>query len=223
MGSHNLRGQLFERIVEILPEYVPYKALNPRDAVFGPDNYKLGTAKIGEAIFIRKGIKAADSGYFLTYSSNKNPFEKLLEGSNTGGCQYLSLKVDKRLVSLISIHGLWQQSKKDTPERLEQSRKILEFIENKKMPTVLVGDFNLNPKTKSIAMLGKDLRNLISEYGIKKTRSRFYANMEKYKDYIADYAFVSPEISVKDFRILNNEASDHLPLFLNFDYNDNIQ
>jgi len=54
------------------------------------------------------------------------------------------------------------------------------------------------------------LRNLIKEYSIKNTRTSHYSKEGKY----ADYALVSPEISVLDFRVLPDEVSDHAALYL---------
>ncbi len=80
----------------------------------------------------------------------------------------------------------------------------------------MCGEFNLQPKTESIAIIGSGMRDLIKEYGVTTTRNKYYADMEKYRDYIADYVFVSPNVRVADFKVLDNEVSDHFPLFLEF-------
>ena len=54
------------------------------------------------------------------------------------------------------------------------------------------------------------MKNLIKEYNIQSTRTSLYEKSEKF----ADYVFVSPEIVVKDFKLLPDEVSDHLALFL---------
>ena len=76
------------------------------------------------------------------------------------------------------------------------------------------GDFNLLPDTQSIKKLENfGLRNLVKEYNITSTRTSFYTKSEKF----ADYAFVSSEIAVKDFKVLPDEVSDHSPLYLEFE------
>ena len=65
-------------------------------------------------------------------------------------------------------------------------------------------------------MLGRAMRNLIKEYGIESTRSELYNDMEKWKDPIADYVFASPDVKVRDFKVLGDVVSDHLPLFIEF-------
>lgn len=78
-----------------------------------------------------------------------------------------------------------------------------------------MGDFNIRPASASIKNFNKIFSNLIEKNNISKTRTVFYKDMEKYGDYISDYAFVSPDISVKSF-IAPEEiiVSDHSPLIL---------
>ena len=58
------------------------------------------------------------------------------------------------------------------------------------------------------------MENLIAKYRITNTRNAEYKDMELYKDYIADYVFVSPEIKVSDFKVLPDVVSDHAVLML---------
>jgi endonuclease/exonuclease/phosphatase family metal-dependent hydrolase len=57
------------------------------------------------------------------------------------------------------------------------------------------------------------MRNLIKEYGITSTRSSFYKKPERF----ADYTFVSKETKVNNFKILPDEISDHLAMYLDFE------
>lgn len=214
-SHHKIHGQVFEKMKLILKNYAVYASPNQRDSYFGEDKYKITNgANIGQAIFVKKEIDSLDPGSFLVYPKDNDPFEKELRGSITGKCQHVDLEGK---ISLISVHGLWQGGKGDTPERLEQSRRIIDFVERKGKPALVLGDFNLFPDTESVGILSRKFRNLISDHKIDRTRSSFYHDMEKYKDYIADYAFLSPEIKLKDFRVLEDEASDHLPLFMEID------
>ncbi|MGH7175090.1 MAG: endonuclease/exonuclease/phosphatase family protein, partial [Minisyncoccia bacterium] len=61
-----------------------------------------------------------------------------------------------------------------------------------------------------IVVLTEGMRNLIEEYKITSTRTSFYDETEKF----ADYAFVSPEAKVLDFKVLPEEVSDHAALYL---------
>ena len=79
---------------------------------------------------------------------------------------------------------------------------------------ILAGDFNLNPDTQSIKMIEEfSLKNLIKEFSITDTRTSFYKKENRF----ADYIFVSPDICVKNFKVLPDEVSDHAPLYLEID------
>ena len=54
------------------------------------------------------------------------------------------------------------------------------------------------------------MKNLIEEYNIKNTR---YGT----ENMICDYVFVNNKIKVNDFRVVDSDISDHLPIILDFD------
>lgn len=133
-------------------------------------------------------------------------------GNHGRNIQYATLGLKTGPMTVINFHGLWNgKGKTDTEDRIEQSKKIVEFVKNLPNDFILCGDFNLLPDTESIAILEKaGLRNLIKEYNITSTRTSFYEKSEKY----ADYIFVSKGVNIKVFRVLPEEVSDHLALFL---------
>lgn len=112
---------------------------------------------------------------------------------------------------IANVHGLWNgKGKSDTEGRLEQGRRIHDFIERHPEQIIIVGDFNLDPDTKSLAITEAGMRNLIKEYGITSTRTSLYTKEGKF----ADYALVSPGVNVLDFKVLPDEVSDHAALYL---------
>ncbi len=135
-------------------------------------------------------------------------------GNHARNIQYVTLNFPDDPVTVINFHGLWDEKAKgkvDTADRINQSKKIVEFIQSLRNDFILCGDFNLLPDTESIVILEKaGLRNLIKEYGITSTRTSFYTKPEKY----ADYIFVSQGIDVETFKVLPEEVSDHSALFL---------
>lgn len=132
---------------------------------------------------------------------------------------YTKISEENRGHSICNVYGYALPGDKlDTPERLEQSRKIKNFLDNKKGEKILCGDLNLMPDTESIKMLEEDMENLIKKFNIKNTRSHispFFGTPEEQK--FADYTFVSQGIRVKDFQVPDISISDHLPMILNFE------
>jgi exonuclease III len=130
--------------------------------------------------------------------------------------QLTSVRVPTGSLLIANYHGIARPGTKlDSDERLEQSRAIRRVLDAHNGPVVLVGDFNLLPETESVRLLEDGLRNLVVEHAIPTTRSRLnpYAGTPQEQPY-ADYAFVSPDIRVADFRVPDVQVSDHLPLIL---------
>jgi endonuclease/exonuclease/phosphatase family metal-dependent hydrolase len=120
----------------------------------------------------------------------------------------------KNKMSVLNFHGVPGDLKKDTKERELQTKRLIEILDDLDGSKILVGDFNLNPDTKAISELEEKMRNLIKESNYKTTRSNFYEKIGIMP--FADYVFVSEDLKVKDFKVLPDEVSDHLPLFLEF-------
>ena len=135
-------------------------------------------------------------------------------GSIGRNLQYMVFGHDGKEYTVAHFHGLWTgQGKKDTPERIEQSRKVRRFLDQNKEPKILCGDFNLLPDTESVRILEEGgLVNLIKTHGITSTRSRLYQKPEKF----ADYTLVSPEVVVERFEVPEFVVSDHLPMVLEY-------
>jgi len=166
----------------------------------------------GQAIFFKKGIDLLSSEKVDLYRNNAR---------NTGFLQNVDLEIDKKVLSVGSVHGKPRPgSKLDTPIRIKQSQKIIDFLDNKKHPKIVGGDFNLKPDTKSVKMFeDAGYRNLIKDFNIKETRN--HLNWDHFPDeerqHFADYCFVSSDIKVLNFEVPNVEVSDHEPLILDFE------
>jgi len=164
----------------------------------------------GQAIFIKKGLNAKNFEKFYAYRNVVN---------DAGFVQYFDLEYGGKVIHFMNVHGKARPgTKMDTPARLRQSKKIIEFLKGKKGPTIIGGDFNLNPDIRSVRMFEKsDYKNLIRDFDIKNTRNEVSWKQFNNVQHFADYCFVSPEVKVKSFEVPYNEISDHLPLILDFE------
>src|SRR3990167_2529210 len=120
----------------------------------------------GMAVFVKKGYEVLSNGKFFIYHNSCN---------DTGFAQDITFEKSGKTVNLISVHGKSRPGhKKDTPARLAQSRKIIEFFKEKKGMKIIGGDFNLLPDTRSIKMFEEaGYRNLVKEFNVKSTRNKF--------------------------------------------------
>lgn len=162
----------------------------------------------GVGMFIKKDIEIIEEGDITIH---KNPGEPEMSGHHDRNLQWVEIKQNNNSYMIANVHGLWNgMGKTDTEARINQSTIIKEFIDSKNGHKILCGDFNLNPDTESVRILEKGMRNLIKDYSISSTRTSFYEKPGRF----ADYIFTSPDIKVKDFKVMPDEVSDHSALFL---------
>jgi len=191
---------LYATLTKLLPDHKGYYAPSQDDDE-------------GLAIFVKPNIKLNEVGDVFVHRY-RNAMQND-DGTTIGrNIQFIQFTENDQDYTVINFHGLWNGGgKTDSPDRLSQSQKIREFMDTKaKGKVVLVGDFNLEPDTESVAILEKGMRNLIKENDITSTRSHHYTKPIKF----ADYAIVSSDLNVTRFEVLQDPVSDHLPLLLEF-------
>ncbi len=171
----------------------------------------------GESLqtLVSSKIKVTENGTLTL--CEQFPLEYRRERISIGSkMQWIAFRHNGKEFTVANVHGIWfNSSKDDNPRRIEQSRRIVEFLSKRKGAKILCGDFNLLPDTESIRMLESGMANLIKKHGIASTRSHLYPKEKPSR--FADYAFVSDDVLVKDFGIMDEVVSDHLPLSLGFD------
>ncbi len=213
------RADLYGRISATLPGFRGYFALTKEGADFQETiHFPL---RIGLAMFVRHGIRVRDTGSMFVVADGAEGASATYPHAVPRNLQYITIiSSHYRPLTIVNFHGLLDDGqKRDTVLRLDQFRGVKRFLDNVHHAKMLCGDFNVYPDTQSIRMFEEDgLRNLIKEFDVETTRNDNYKDMEKFKDYISDYAFVSPDIKVKNFEVLPDEVSDHLALELEFEY-----
>lgn len=192
---------LFSLIKEALPEHESFFRPHVKDYY-------------GLAIFVKKSLNVIEEGErFVHQEKGYTPSGDL--GFHARNIQFVTLETPKGLRTIINFHGLWNGGgKTDTEHRLNQSRKIIDFVNSLNNDFVLCGDFNLEPTTESLKMFEEfGLKNLVKDFNIISTRTKFYTKPVKF----ADYAFISSGVEVNDFKVLPDEVSDHSPLYINIE------
>lgn len=168
--------------------------------------------QFGLATFIKKSLNLKEHGETFVFRHKNALEDDDLRGMGRN-IQYFTFDKDDETYSIINFHGLWNgKGKSDTEDRIEQSKKVKACMDGLPGRKILCGDFNLLPDTQSIAILEEGMRNLVKEYGVTDTRSSLYTKPLRF----ADYTLVSPDIEVKNFEVLQDVVSDHLPLLLEF-------
>lgn len=190
--------KIFSDIQEILPSHKGF---------FSP----VVESFYGIGMFFKNNINIDAKGRIEIHN---NPTYAGLGPTHSRDLQWIKCQSQNKEYTILNVHGLWNGlGKTDSPERIHQSHKIRQFMDTITTPKILCGDFNLRPDTESLKILEEGMANLIQGYDIKSTRTRLYDKEEKF----ADYIFTSPDIILNSFRVLQDEVSDHAPLFLDFD------
>jgi endonuclease/exonuclease/phosphatase family metal-dependent hydrolase len=187
--------------------------LDHHSHLFSPHCYDT----FGLASYTNKSNLILEQGDVFVYK-NRRDRQVATSGKHSRNIQYIKFKMNDKLITVINFHGLWNGlGKGDSEDRIKQSENIIKFMEAVRAEgseIILAGDFNLTPDTQSLKMLEEfGLRNLIREYKITSTRTEFYTKAEKY----ADYILVSSGVKINEFKVMQDEVSDHAPLYLNFD------
>ena len=125
----------------------------------------------------------------------------------------ISLPNNKK-IKIIDVHGIWNLTRMGDKRTIAQSEFIIAELLKDEMPTIVAGDFNLLPESPSIKMLEQYLTNLSVKYKLQTTRPK---SDDDKKCMVVDYIFVTNDIKVKDFMVVDTDVSDHLSLVLDFD------
>lgn len=224
VSDKNIRTNLFQELEHALPEFQGI-FFETRDQSI----IDLGGSPVevlsGKATFIKKQIHVESSEHVFVHGSRETYVpDDVFSKPCSLGCTTI-LAGAARLV-VCNFHGIpFPGEKLDTPERIVQSQKILDFVNAQSAEKIICGDFNLKPETESIHMIReKNFSELVIENKITTTRGTLckkinpqYAHTpEGYQEY-ADYCFVSPGIKVKKFEVPDVPVSDHLPMIVKFE------
>lgn len=218
--SNGVRTNLFQELSQVLSDFQGFFTVSQQN--YDQTAVRVEGTDTGVATFVRNSLRVKNCGDFFIYGS----FNSFVYGDyNTfpHNLQYVQLEAGEELLTICNVHGTSRpQSKLDSPERLEQSQKILAFVDQQPGQKVIVGDFNLLPDTKSIRLFEeKGFRNLIKEYRITTTRGTMMRKLFPQYEHgpygwqeFADYAFVSAGITPTRFTVPDVPISDHLPMIL---------
>lgn len=165
----------------------------------------------GIATFIKTSIDVLGEGEVVIHDNAAYPG---FGPTHSRNLQWIECNINSKIMTLLNVHGLWNGAgKTDSPARISQSQRIRDFVDTLNTPKILCGDFNLRPDTESIRILENGMNNLVNQFNVTSTRTNLYQKTEKF----ADYIFTSPDINIHKFEVLQDEVSDHTPLFLEFD------
>ncbi len=212
--SKGARADMSTVLERILTDFRGYFTKDEEGWDFdGPVSFPLA---LGQGSFVRNTLSVRAHRQIPISETASGKVESKQERPR--GMQYLEVDDGKNSpLHVFNLHGLLDPGhKRDTEKRVAQFEIVRKYVGEAGGSTILCGDFNAYPDTKSIGMFEEHMRNLLKEYGMPRTRNSNYADMEKYGDYWGDHIFVTPDIEVKNFAVLPDIVSDHMALIAEF-------
>lgn len=175
-----------------------------------------GMAEQGNEIISRYPIIEASNNFFHKNYQIFRDTTAFRKTDHARAVVVAIVEINNQKLRLLNIHGIWNEGKIGDERTIKECEYLLSLIEDNTIPTIVVGDFNLNPQSKSIKILNKKLTNLIEKYNIKSTRPTVKDGLDVGNS-VDDYIFVNDKIKVNNFEVKQTDASDHYPLILDFE------
>jgi len=215
-----IRMNLLQEISTILANFTVHFA--PTQDDFDIPKKEEAQTTLGTAIFVKKDLSIIESGDFFLVNG-RNTYDGKDDLTLGYNASFVTIDHAGAPLTIVGLHGIAAPyDKLDSSMRLEQSRRVIDFLKERPGEKIVMGDFNLELETESIKMFERaNFRNLIRDYNIKTTRGTHirklfphYADGPYGFQEFADYTFVSPGIDVKTFEVPDEPISDHLPMIL---------
>jgi len=173
------------------------------------------SAYLGNATFYKKQFTLIEKN-ILPINQQAEPFSSTAQSfeKEARSLLYLTLEIEGRTISFLNTHLAWAKTPKEEPHQTEQAAILIDYLKTVPSPFVLSGDFNLDPQQPTVQNINVLARNLTSEYHITNTLNpRTHRAQMLFPPGVAvDYIYVSRDISVKTFDVVEEDLSDHLGL-----------
>ncbi len=209
-GNMNSQIDVFEELQKILStQYNGELSINTRYSSDPQNSY------MGNAIFYKKTFTLKGE-HILTLHKRTEPFPAVLTHYEELGrtAMHLKLAIDGTIISIINAHLAWAKTPVEEPHQTKQGEKFLEFLKTIHLPFILTGDFNLDPDQPLVQKINKLARNLTSEFHVTNTLNprTHRAKVLFPKGVAVDYIYISNDLKVKNFSVIEEDISDHLGL-----------
>jgi len=207
----NTKRDCYVQLQKILGEKYHSELAIAQRYTSSPNSY------IGNATFYKKAFTLIKKQNIFLYQ-RATPFPSDVAHFEEAGRVVLHLTLEKNNTkfSLLNAHCAWAKTPKEEPNQTEQGEILVNYLKNVSSPFVLSGDFNLDPNQPTIQKITALARNLTTENNVVNTlnsRTHVIKHLLTAGLTIAvDYIFVSPDITVKKFEVIEEDISDHLGL-----------
>ncbi|MGH7203587.1 MAG: endonuclease/exonuclease/phosphatase family protein [Candidatus Levyibacteriota bacterium] len=127
---------------------------------------------------------------------------------------HLKLAIYGKSVSFLNTHFAWGPTPVERPYQTEQGDKIVAYLKTVNKSFVFSGDMNLTVDQPTIQKLGEFAVNLTQKKHITNTLNPRLHNVKQLfpLGLAVDYIFLTEDITVESFAVLEDDISDHFGL-----------
>lgn len=216
-GPHSVSGNInskldgFKELQKTLDALYIGELIIPTTFTSHPSSY------MGNATFYKKDFSFVHK-HIITMHDRKEPFPSDANNFEDEArlLLHLQLSIQGKTISFLNTHFAWAQSPKEESHQTKQGEIMLEYLKQIKKPFVFTGDFNLDPDQPTIQKVNKLARNLTTENKVSNTLNpRTHRAKHLFpKGAAVDYIFVSPDIKINNFSVVEEDLSDHFGLIV---------
>lgn len=207
-GNMNSQIDVFVELQKILSsQYNGELSINTRYSSDPHNSY------MGNAIFYKKTFTLKEKN-ILTLYERTEPFPSEMNHYEDLGrtAIHLKLAIKGQTITFINAHLAWAKTPQEEPHQTKQGEIFLKYLKTIPAPFILTGDFNLSPDQPLVQKINKLARNLTDEYHITNTLNpRTHRAKVLFPPGVAvDYIYISNDLEVKTFAVIEEDISDHL-------------
>jgi endonuclease/exonuclease/phosphatase family metal-dependent hydrolase len=213
-GNINSQRDTFAELQQVLRERYAGELTLTQRFTSSPTSY------LGNATFYKKTFSLIEKkehvlSHFVDYlPSNETNFAKV--GRKL---LHLTLAINNKQISFCNTHFAWWKTPREQPHQTTQGEIFLDYMQKVAKPFVLTGDFNLTPDQPLIKKLDTLGQNITRKYNITNTLDPLNHNVKELfpAGLAVDYIFVSDDVNVQSFSVVEEHLSDHFGLIATFE------
>jgi endonuclease/exonuclease/phosphatase family metal-dependent hydrolase len=208
-GNINSKRDVFAELQKLLSDKYNAELAIAQRYTSSPFSY------MGNATFYKTSFELIKKKE-LQLSSYGGPFPSELTSYEGIGRKvlHLTFEIENKQISFLNAHLAWAKTPTEEPHQTKQGEILLNYLETVSHPFVLTGDFNLDPQQPTVQGINKLAHNLIEENHVTNTLNpRTHRAKILFPTGVAvDYIYVSKDLKIKNFSIVEEDISDHLGL-----------
>jgi len=168
-------------------------------------------ATMGNAVLSKVPFASQDS-FFVngTYNPDLKPETQV---GNSRNAQVVRIEVGDKALHIINHHAFWDKSPLGNETSVEKMQLVKDRAAEIDGALIVAGDLNVTAASPAMRVFDNFLTDLTATHNVTATLSV----LGKAKDVACDHILVNDQITVNEFRVIDELVSDHKALLLDFD------